>query len=400
MTRSIRKLQSLANQAWLNDPKLQAVLSVLNSAGETRVAGGAVRNALMGVEISDVDLATTVLPQDVMALAKAAGFGVHPTGIEHGTVTIINQGKPFEVTTLRRDIETDGRHAVVSFTQDFAEDAARRDFTMNALYCNSKGEIFDYTDGYADIIKRRVKFVGVPSQRIKEDYLRILRFFRFHAAYGKGSADAQGLAACQRLKSGLKNISAERIRQEFFKLLLAPRAVETLKIMAASGILKTLLPFNENWRLVKRLPLDAVLRIFAIANSPADLKEKLRLSNEEATRIESLIAAPQLSPKLMAKERRALLFMMGKGAWLDACALAHAQSPAALQNDNWLALRNLPNTWTIPTLPIGGKDLLAQGIPAGPKLGMLLQLAQDYWMAGDFLASREELLTYLESKIE
>jgi poly(A) polymerase len=400
MTRSIRKLQSLANQAWLNDPKLQAVLSVLNSAGETRVAGGAVRNALMGVEISDVDLATTVLPQDVIALAKAAGFGVHPTGIEHGTVTIINQGKPFEVTTLRRDIETDGRHAKVTFTDNWHVDALRRDFTMNAMYCDAAGKVFDFTTGYLDIQRKRVRFVGDSEARIKEDYLRILRLFRFHACYGKGSPCPVGLAASVKLKSGLKNISAERIRQELFKLLVAPRAIETLKVMAASGILKTLLPFNENWRLVKRLPLDPVLRIFAIANFPADLKEKLRLSNEEATRIESLIAAPQLSPKLMAKERRALLFMMGKGAWLDACALAHAQSPAALQNDNWLALRNLPNTWTIPTLPIGGKDLLAQGIPAGPKLGMLLQLAQDYWMAGDFLASREELLTYLESKIE
>ena len=182
MTRSIRKIPNLAKAKWLNEPRLQAVLAVLNTGGgETRVAGGAVRNALLGPPIADVDLATTLEPRDVIQLAKGAGFGVHPTGIEHGTVTVVNRAAAFEVTTLRRDVETDGRHAVVSFTKDFAEDAGRRDFTMNALYCSARGEIYDFTGGYKDILKRKVKFVGTASARIKEDYLRILRLFRFHA---------------------------------------------------------------------------------------------------------------------------------------------------------------------------------------------------------------------------
>ena len=393
----MHKLPNLGAETWLNDPKLQAVLSVLNAAGQTRVAGGAVRNALMGTAISDVDLATTILPHDVMQLCKQAGFAAHPTGIDHGTVTIVNRGKIFEVTTLRRDVETDGRHAVVTFTRDFAEDAARRDFTMNALYCNSQGEVFDYSNGYADILKRRVRFVGKPSQRIKEDFLRILRFFRFHAAYGKSTPDKLGLAACKRHRAGLKAISAERIRQELFKLLITPRATETLKVMATVGVLKVLLPFVENWRVVKRLPLDPLLRIFAIAKTPQELKESLRLSNEQAARIDSVLKAPKLSPKLSAHERRTMLFKVGVQTWQDACVLAHAQSRSAVTDARWLALINLASEWQIPTLPINGKDLLAQGVAAGPRLGKLLEQAQDFWIAGDFKASREDLLAYLES---
>ncbi len=400
MTLSMRKLPNLAREAWLNDPKLQAVLSVLNAAGQTRVAGGAVRNALMGIAINDIDLATSILPHDVMQLCKQAGFAVHPTGIDHGTVTIVNRGKSFEVTTLRRDIETDGRHAVVSFTRDFAEDAARRDFTMNALYCNSKGEVLDFTNGYADILNHRVRFVGKPSERIQEDYLRILRFFRFHAAYGKGAAEALGLAACKRHKAGLKGISAERIRQELFKLLVAKCATDTLKLMQTSGVLKVLLQVVENWRVVKRLPPDAVLRIYVVAKKPAELKEVLRLSNEQAARIDALIKAPKLSPKLSGLERRQLLFKLGLQTWQDACAMAHAQSTAALKDARWAALKRLADTWPIPVLPISGKDLLATGIAAGPGMGKLLEQAQDFWLAQDFKPSREELLAHIESVME
>ena len=262
MTRSIRKLPNLSKAKWLNELRLQAVLAVLNTGGgETRVAGGAVRNALLGLPISDIDLATTLEPHDVVQLAKGAGFGVHPTGIEHGTVTVVNRAAAFEVTTLRRDVETDGRHAKVIFTKSFAEDSSRRDFTINAIYCDRNGKISDYTDGYVDILRNRAKFVGVASARISEDYLRILRFFRFHAAYGKGAPNRDGLAACTRLRKGLQKISAERIRQELMKLLAAPRAVETLQVMAKNGILKLVLPYTEEWRVLKRLPADPVLRL-------------------------------------------------------------------------------------------------------------------------------------------
>ncbi len=397
MIASMRKPPNLAQALWLNDKNLQAVLSVLNGAGETRVAGGAIRNALMGLPISDVDLATVVLPHDVMQLAKSAGFAAHPTGIEHGTITVVNHGKPFEVTTLRRDVETDGRHAVVKFTNDFAADAARRDFTMNALYCNARGEIFDYTDGYTDIRKHRVRFAGQPAARIKEDFLRILRFFRFHATYGKGAPDAFGLAACARLKAGLKDISAERIRQELFKLLTATRAPETLKVMAASGVLKTIIPYVAEWRVVKRLPADPILRLMAIAKAPNDLKELLRLSNQEAARIERLLAAPALTPILRDRERRVLLYATGKETWRDQVELTRARSKVKLTDQAWMNLLNFADEWPIAKLPLSGKDLLQKGILAGPQLGALLQAAEDYWIAGDFKASREDLLNYLES---
>ena len=392
----MRKLPSLKNAAWLNEPRLQRVMTVLNAAGEVRVAGGAVRNALMGLPIADVDLATTLLPADVMQLAKQAGFNAHPTGIAHGTVTVVNHAVAFEVTTLRRDIATDGRHATVVFTRHFAEDAARRDFTMNALYCSSRGEITDYTDGYKDILKNRIKFVGDAKQRIAEDYLRILRFFRFYAAYGKGAPDALGLAACKKLKSGLQQLSAERVRQEMFKLLAAPRAVDALKVMAAAGILKLILPYTEEWRVLKRLPLDPVLRLFVLAKDAGSLKEKLRLSNEECARLGGLAAAPALSPKLREKERRAMLYAMGPEAWHDAVLLARARARVALNDRAWGNLLKLGERWSIPHLPISGKDLLAQGMPPGPQLGAALQSAEDYWVAADFAPSAQELLDLIK----
>ncbi len=396
MTDSMRKLPSLKNAKWLNEPRLQQVMAVLNAAGEVRVAGGAVRNALMRVSISDIDLATTLLPEDVIQLAKGSGFAVHPTGLAHGTVTVVNRAAAFEVTTLRRDVETDGRRAVVSYTRSFAEDAARRDFTMNALYCSAKGEITDYTNGYEDILRDRIKFVGVPAARIEEDYLRILRFFRFQAAYGKGAPDKVGLAACKKLKAGLKQLSAERIKQELFKLLSAPRAVETLKVMAKAGILKIILPHTEEWRVLQSLPQDPGLRLFVLAKDAAKLKETLRLSNEEGMRLEALRAAPVLSPKLREREQRGLLYGMGRAAWLDAVTVARARSKAKFSANVWGKMLKLPLRWPIPKFPLTGRDLLARGHQAGPDIGSLLQSAQDYWIAGDFKASADELLAYIE----
>ena len=398
MTRSTAKLPSLAKAAWLNEPRLQRVLAVLNTGGETRVAGGAVRNALLKLPISDVDLATTLTPGDVVQLAKGAGFAVHPTGIEHGTVTVVNRAAAFEVTTLRHDLETDGRHATVKFTNSFADDAARRDFTINALYCDLEGKLYDFTNGYADIRKRNVKFVGKPSERIAEDYLRILRFFRFHAAYGKGAPDKTGLAACKRLRSGLIKISAERIRQELMKLLVAPRAIETLKTMSKVGILKIVLAHSEDWRVLKRLPGDAMLMLFALSSAPMELKERLRLSNEESKRLDAMVKAPPLSITLRDRERRALLYQLGPQAWRDACHLSWARSRATRSDAKWRKLLRLGETWPMPVLPLTGKDLLHNGYASGPALGLALQRAEDYWIAGDFTASRDDLLHYLESQ--
>jgi poly(A) polymerase len=398
MTASTKPLPSLCNAAWLNEPRLQEVMAVIMlGGGEVRVAGGAVRNALLGVPIADVDLATTMLPADVVRVCKAASFGVHPTGFEHGTVTVVNEAMPFEVTTLRRDVETDGRRAVVAFTSDWEEDAVRRDFTMNAMYCDAAGKIYDFTDGYVDLQRNRVRFVGDAKMRIKEDYLRILRFFRFHARFGKGAADKVGMAACAKLKSGLKQISAERIRQEMFKLVVAPRAVDTLKIMAASGVLKTIIPYTDDWRVIGRLPEDAVLRLYALAKKPGDLKDVLRLSNGEAKRIEDLMVAPELSPKLMATERRAMLYHLGKQVWVDAVELNWAKGRASKSDVKWQALLELPQHWPIPKMPIHGQDLLTAGIASGPQMGEVLSGLEDWWVASDFAPTREELLERLKN---
>jgi poly(A) polymerase len=386
------ELPSLADEAWLKEPRLQNVLRVLNSDGETRVAGGAVRNALLGVPVADVDIATTLLPDQVMRISKAAGFGVHLTGIEHGTVTVVNDGAAFEVTTLRNDIETDGRHAVVSFTHDWAEDAARRDFTVNALYCDLSGNIYDFTNGYMDILKRKVRFVGVPSQRIREDYLRILRFFRFHAYYGKGKTDEAGMKACVRLKAGLKTLSAERVRQELLKLLVGPNAVKVLKLMAEAGILKIILPHTDEWRILCRLPVDAVLRTFVLAKEPSALKDRLRLSNVDADRLQSLASAPDLSPSLSQPERRRLLYHIGVERWHDAVHLGWAKSRAKSDDVNWSELLALPGTWTPPVLPVKGADIVAAGFAPGPKVGQVLAALEDWWVASDFTPTKDDLL--------
>jgi poly(A) polymerase len=398
MTASMKRLPDFSKAAWLNEPRLQQVMAVLTrGGGEVRVAGGAVRNALLGVPIADVDLATTMLPADVMRVCKAAGFGVHPTGFEHGTVTVVNGGASFEVTTLRRDIETDGRRAVVAFTSDWEEDAVRRDFTMNAMYCDAAGKIYDFTNGYGDLLRNRVKFVGDAKLRIKEDYLRILRFFRFHARFGKNAPDKTGLAACAKLKSGLKKISAERIRQEMFKLVVAPRAVATLKVMATSGVLKTIIPYTDDWRLVGRLPEDAVLRLYALAKKPQDLKDVLRLSNIEAQRIDELVAAPELSPKLKNSEQRAMLYHLGAQAWADAVEMTWAKGRVSKQDSKWQALLDLPKRWPVPKLPVNGLDMLEAGIASGPYMGEMLRELEDWWVARDFVASREELLERLKT---
>jgi poly(A) polymerase len=393
----MKQLPSLADATWLNEPRLQAVMRAITAAGgDVRVAGGAVRNSLLGEPINDVDLATTMLPSEVMRVGKAAGFGVHPTGFEHGTITVVNQGQPFEVTTLRRDVETDGRRAVVSFTNEWQEDALRRDFTINAMYCAAGGKIYDFTDGYKDILRNRVRFVGAASARIKEDYLRILRFFRFHARYGKGAPDAVGLAAAIKLKSGLKKISAERIRQEMVKLLVAPKAITTLKVMAASGILRTILPYTGDWRVLGRLPQDAILRLFVLAKSPDELKELLRLSNDNADRISALMNAPQLSPKLRPAEQRAILYSVGEATWRDAVHLAFAKSKAKMGDAKWQSLLELPTQSPVPKFPVTGKDLLGAGVVAGPAMGEALRQLEDWWVASDFVLTRDELLKRIE----
>ena len=230
--------RNLGDAVWLTQGPLARLLAVLDRDGEeARVVGGAVRNALIGEPIAEIDVATTAVPDEVLRRVTAAGFKPVPTGIEHGTITVVIDRHPFEVTTLRQDVETYGRHAKVAFGRDWKTDAERRDFTINALSAARDGTVYDYVGGLADLEARRVRFIGDPAKRIAEDYLRILRFFRFHAAYGHGHPDPEGLAACIAGRDGLDQLSRERVRMELMKLLLAPHAAPTLTAMTDSGLL-------------------------------------------------------------------------------------------------------------------------------------------------------------------
>ncbi len=386
-------LPSLAGARWLREPGLQAVFAAIATAGgEARVAGGAVRNALMGEALADIDLATTLSPDAVTAACVSSGMKVVPTGIDHGTVTVISGQRPYEVTTLRRDVETDGRRARVAFTDDWREDALRRDFTMNALFCDASGKLYDFTEGYGDIVRKRVIFVGSPAKRIKEDALRILRFFRFHAQYGKGMPHPASFAACVRLRRGLEGLSADRLRQELLRLIVAPRAVPTLKLMAKHRVLERILFHTEDWRVLQRLPRDPILRLAVLAAEPLRLRERLRLSNAEAVRIERLSTYLPPSPALRLKEQRIVLYQMGAEAWRDVVQVALARSRVALDDPQWKRLLGLPGRWSPPAFPMNGHDLMAAGLAPGPELGATLRRMEDWWAASGFGATKEELL--------
>ena len=307
-------MTSVSGEAWFTDPALVRVLALLNSdGGEGRVAGGAVRNSLMVLPVADVDIATTLRPEAVIERAKAAGIKAVPTGIEHGTVTLVIDGKPFEVTTLRRDIATDGRHAEVAFGTDWQTDAERRDLTINALYAAADGTVIDLVDGLPDIESCAVRFIGDAATRIAEDHLRILRFFRFFALYGSGRPDAEGLKACARAKGSLAKLSAERVWAETKKLLAAPDPGRALLWMRQAGVLTEILPETEKWG-IDAIPglieaekafgwaPDALLRLAAMV--PADrerlkaLSERLRLSKAEAGVLDQWAAAPEIAKKL------------------------------------------------------------------------------------------------------
>lgn len=387
------KAPSLARARWLRASSLQRLFRVIAEAGgEARVAGGAVRNAFLKIPVNDIDVATTLSPKRVEEVCMADGMSVHPTGIDHGTVTVVVENHAYEVTTLRHDVETDGRRAKVKFTDDWQSDAMRRDFTMNALYCDAYGKITDFTDGYRDILRKRIIFVGSPSQRIAEDYLRILRFFRFHARFGKGAPDKAGLQACIRHRKGIDGLSAERIRQEMLKLLAAPGAVATLKEMAKNGILSHILPYAEEWRAVSRLPADPILRLTALASEPLAMKSRWRLSNDEAARIEAAVSHTPPSPALRPREQRIVLYQHGADCWRDTVRLAWARSKDPMDDPAWKKLLRLPDRWPLPALPVSGRDLVEAGMSPGPEVGAKLRKLEDWWMASDFKADKIELL--------
>lgn len=391
----------LDRAALLADPRLGRVLHLLDRDGEeARIVGGAVRNALLGLPPGDIDLATTALPAIVMARAKAAKVRAVPTGIDHGTVTLISGGLPVEVTTLREDVETDGRHAIVRFGRDFARDAERRDFTVNALSAGTDGRVHDTTGGIADLAAGRLRFIGDAATRIREDHLRILRFFRFHAIYGVGPLDAAGLAAALAGREGLERLSRERVRAETLKLLGAPRAVPVLETLDATGLLAQILggpaDVARMARLVSAGETDPVLRLTALtARDAADverLRDRLRLSNAERDRMLAAVAAAAGLPS--PPDRRGcldLLFTQGRAAAVDGLQLARA---AAGDGEGWAEALRLVGTEPVPEMPVSGCDLLARGL-AGAAVGeALARFRAAYRAAGfpDDPAARRALL--------
>lgn len=386
--------------AWPFATELSRLLDVLDGDGEeTRVVGGAVRNALIGMPIHEIDVATTAVPEEVVRRVKAAGFKAVPTGIEHGTVTVVIDKHPFEVTTLRTDVETYGRHAMVAFGRDWQEDAARRDFTINALSVTRDGTVYDYTGGLDDLAARRVRFIGDPHKRIAEDYLRILRFFRFHAAYGPGGhPDPQGLAACIEGRDGLDQLSRERLRMEMMKLLVAPHAVPTLIVMADAGLALrilggvTYLASFENMAKVEAsvgAKACPVRRLGALAVSVAEdserLWQRLRLTNNEHARLASMAEGwRRLSPSIGEAGARTLIYRLGPDAFTDHALLGWARSWESANDPSWIALATLPQRFTAPVFPFKAADFIKRGIAKGPALGAALRAAEAAWIAQGF----------------
>jgi len=399
-------MTSIASQVWLRDPDVRRVIEALEALrpGSVRFVGGCVRNALLGLPISDIDMATQLTPVDVAEAAHAAGLGVHETGVEHGTLTLTSAHRPFEVTTLRRDIETDGRRAKVAFTEDWTEDAYRRDFRINALYADAEGNVSDPTGGgLADIHSRRIVFVGDPEDRIREDFLRILRFFRFHAWYGLGDPDEAGLLACGRLKDGLARISAERIWMETRKLLSAPDCLGALHAMERSGVMGFVFPeFRFLDRLTfwiaseERLGLapDALRRLAVLIGPSGDeggsFSTRLRLSVRERTRLQAAGGSGREHDLSEPEGDAAALYRLGPETFCDRLALhGSGASGAPLLKERL----ERAQSWVRPVFPVTGEDLLGRGWRPGPPLGDILRRLEDAWITSGFGLSRQDLLS-------
>jgi poly(A) polymerase len=370
--------------SWRDRPGMGPLLDALGgSEGLTRYVGGAVRDQLLGLSVNDVDLATRLRPEEVVQRLKAAGIKAIPTGIEHGTITAVSQGQVVEITTLRRDVSTDGRRATVAFTDDWAEDASRRDFTINALSADpATGEISDFFGGLADLDARRVRFIGDPIGRIAEDHLRILRFFRFHARFGQGSPDVAALDACTARANDLMALSRERIADELLKLLGLPEPGPTLAIMIDRGIFRPVLPEIDEHGLERARTLmaaerqsgtapDPLRRLAALlprdAQTAARVAARLKLSNKVRKRVEAAA-----DPALPSNPRE-LAYRAGTETAVDRLLLdARADEARALA------------VWPVPRLPIGGGDLIRRGLTEGPQISRTLRRIEDRWIAEGF----------------
>jgi poly(A) polymerase len=396
---------------------LSRALGALNGEGEeTRLVGGAVRDLILGMTAEDLDLATTARPDEVMRRAGAAGFKVATTGLSHGTVTLIMDGQPIETTTLREDVETDGRHAKVAFGRDFSADARRRDFTINALSLSPDGLVHDPVGGLDDLAAGRVRFIGDADARIREDYLRILRFFRFSARFGEGAVDAEGLSAAVRNRLAIANLSRERVRAEILKLIVAPHAGAVVQTMGESGILQPALGFAYTGRFNRAIAIesargakaDALLRLAALAAMiPEDaerLRERLRLANAECERIvhaaHALTGLHGILVPPSVDRLRVLLFSAGRQTARDALLLAEADSDASPDDPAFAAGDRFLGEAPAPELPVGGSDVIARGVEEGPRVGEVLRFFRQLWIEAGFPSDRDALDRLVKTAIE
>ena len=400
---------SLRDADWLTREDTRDLFAALNADGHVaRAVGGAVRNTLLGTPVHDVDIATTSSPDVTMELAARAGLRAIPTGIDHGTVTVVVRHTPYEVTTLRTDVETFGRHARVAYTTDWAADARRRDFTINALYCDANGDVFDPLSGYADLQARRVRFIGDASERIREDYLRILRFFRFSAEYAGGSLDEPGLQACHELRAGLDQLSRERVRAELLRLMTAPHAASVVSRIAAD-FLAQLLPDAPDASLFQRVAEiegalgrapDAILRLGALSGARPGralaMRDALRLSSKEFERLARLaMPDPALDVSVPEASAKAFIYRYGSDAFSDGAILAWARSDLSAANPSCAIRARLAERWHPPALPVRGSDVIALGIDAGPRVGKIVAAFEDWWIAAGFPSDAAEVAARL-----
>ncbi|MEQ8406256.1 MAG: CCA tRNA nucleotidyltransferase [Oceanicaulis sp.] len=392
-----------AENAWLDAPDTRRVMDALSpgDSDRARFVGGCVRNALMGRPVDDVDIATQLEPDAARAALEAAHIKVVPTGLAHGTLTAVAEGKPFEVTSLRKDVETFGRRAVVAFTTDWREDARRRDFKLNSIYARRDGTLFDPFGGIDDARAGRVVFIGQARERIGEDYLRILRFYRFNAWYGAG-IDPDGQAACAALAHTVRDLSAERVWKELKKLLLAPDPRAAVSAMHEGHVLKEVLPGRLDFNLfagiinadrgMSREP-DALLRLVALlgreGNAVESVMQSMKASNAERTRAQAMTAGagPRVHPSMSPSQRGRALYALGAEAVMARLRLDEAEGLGAA-DDHFAAAR----AWSRPRFPLKGKDLVAAGFEPGPELGEILARLEAEWIDSAFTLGRAALV--------
>ncbi len=407
----------LAPQPWMKAPETVAVLDALEGAGaEVRFVGGCVRDALLGRAVNDVDLATDALPESVVTALESADIKAVPTGLKHGTVTAVSNHRPFEITTLRHDVETDGRHATVAFTDDWEADAARRDFTFNALSLSRDGVLHDPFGGEQDLRDGIVRFVGDPTQRIEEDVLRLLRFFRFHAHYAAGDFDAPSLAACRALASRVPRLSVERVWSEMKKLLAAPDPAPVVRTMAAIGALASILPDPIGVdRLDRLVPVekkaaarwpnvagDAIRRTGALlppdGASAAEAARHLKVSTAERARLVSIADALGQPPDMSSDPAlRRLRRRLSQEGMVDLALVLWAESG---NEETSVAAVEIALSWTPPDFPLSGRDVTALGIKSGPDIGRSLAAVEEWWIAEDFAPDRDACLARLRDVVD